>query len=135
MPEDGPMRDAASDELLPIRRMCEAFGVTARTLRFYEARGLIAPQRRGQTRLYTRRDRARLTLVLRGKRFGFSLDQLAQMLALYDPASDNRAQVQAILDAARARLADMHSQQAALHEAIAELETRIAEGEADLARR
>ena len=127
------MRDIAGEELRPIRTMCEEFGVTARTLRFYEARGLIAPQRRGQTRLYGRRDRARLMLILQGKRFGFSLDQLGELLALYDPASDNRAQVDATLSIARARLADMHSQQAALHDAIAELESRIAEGEADLA--
>lgn len=127
------MRDIPGEELLPIRTMCEEFGVTARTLRFYEARGLIAPQRRGQTRLYGRRDRARLTLILQGKRFGFSLDQLGELLALYEPASDNRAQVEATLPIARARLADMRSQQAALHDAIAELETRIAEGEADLA--
>ncbi len=84
------MRDIAGEELLPIRTMCEEFGVTARTLRFYEARGLIAPQRRGQTRIYGRRDRARLALILQGKRFGFSLDQLGELLALYDPASDNR---------------------------------------------
>ena len=127
------MRDIAGEELRPIRTMCEEFGVTARTLRFYEARGLIAPQRRGQTRLYGRRDRARMMLILQGKRFGFSLDQLGELLALYDPASDNRAQVEATLSIARARLADMRSQQAALHDAIAELESRIAEGEADLA--
>ena len=127
------MRDIAGEELRPIRTMCEEFGVTARTLRFYEARGLIAPQRRGQTRLYGRRDRARMMLILQGKRFGFSLDQLGELLALYDPASDNRAQVDATLSIARARLADMRSQQAALHDAIAELESRIAEGEADLA--
>jgi DNA-binding transcriptional MerR regulator len=129
------MADAASDALTTIRRMSDEFGVTARTLRFYESRGLLAPERRGQTRLYTRRDRARLKLILQGKRFGFSLEQLGELLALYDPASDNRAQTEAILAIARERLADMQSQQAALSEAIDELAIRIAEGEADLARR
>jgi len=129
------MAESASDELLSIRRMCDDFGVTPRTLRFYESRGLIAPQRRGQTRLYGRRDRARLTLILQGKRFGFSLDQIAELLALYDPATDNRAQTEAILAVARDRLADMQSQAAALREAIEELRIRIAEGEAALARR
>ena len=55
-----------SEKLMTIRQMCEAFGVTPRTLRFYEARELIFPERRGQHRLYDRRDRARLTLILRG---------------------------------------------------------------------
>ncbi|MDM7459435.1 MAG: MerR family transcriptional regulator, partial [Paracoccus sp. (in: a-proteobacteria)] len=74
-----------SDELMTIRQMCDAFDVTPRTLRFYESRELIFPQRRGQHRLYDRRDRARLTLILRGKRFGFSLEQIRQLLELYQP--------------------------------------------------
>lgn len=79
-----------SDTLMTIREMCDAFEVTPRTLRFYEARELIFPQRRGQHRLYDRRDRARLTLILRGKRFGFSLEQIRQLLELYEPGGVNR---------------------------------------------
>lgn len=123
------MRDDAGEELLNIRQMCDAFGVTPRTLRFYETRDLLSPRRVGQQRLYTRRDRARLTLVLRGKRFGFSLEQLGELLDLYDPAGDNRVQAAATLAAARERLADMRRQQAELREAIAELAHRIAEAE------
>lgn len=125
------MRDTKGEELLSIRQMCDAFGVTPRTLRFYESSGLLAPLRHGQTRLYTRRDRARLTLILRGKRFGFSLEQMRDLLDLYNPASGNRAQAAATLAVARERLADMRRQQAELRAAIAELSARIAEAEAD----
>lgn len=125
------MRDAPGEERLNIRQMCDAFGVTPRTLRFYESSGLLAPLRHGQVRLFTRRDRARLTLILRGKRFGFSLEQLRELLDLYDPAAGNRAQAEATLAVARERLADMRRQQAELRGAIAELSARIAEAEAE----
>ncbi|GEK68434.1 MULTISPECIES: MerR family transcriptional regulator [Paracoccus] len=121
-----------SDDLLTIRQMCDAFEVTPRTLRFYEARELLFPQRRGQHRLYGRSDRARLTLILRGKRFGFSLEQIRQLLELYDPAERNITQTEATLATARDRLADMERQHRELGEAIAELRQQIAEGEASL---
>ncbi|NCX83726.1 MAG: MerR family transcriptional regulator, partial [Rhodobacteraceae bacterium] len=66
-----------------IREMCDLFDVTPRTLRFYEAKELIAPIRDGQKRLYTKRDRARLKLILRGKKFGFSLEEIRQLLEMY----------------------------------------------------
>ena len=114
-----------AETLTGIGRMCDEFGVTARALRFYESRGLITPIRRGQSRLYTRRDRARLTLILRGKRFGFSLEQIGELLALYDPASGNRAQRAATLAAARERLADLRAQAAAIDAAITDLAAHI----------
>ena len=64
--------------------LAEEFGVTPRTIRFYESENLISPQRHGQTRVYTPRDRARLALILRGKRVGFSLTEIKEMLDLYD---------------------------------------------------
>ncbi|MDO5621083.1 MAG: MerR family DNA-binding transcriptional regulator [Paracoccus sp. (in: a-proteobacteria)] len=118
---------------LTIREMCALFDVTPRTLRFYEARALIFPERRGQHRLYDRRDRARLTLILRGKRFGFSLEDIRQLLELYDPTGSNRPQLEATLNASRARLADMEQQQTELATAIDELRQRIAQAEAALA--
>jgi len=118
-----------SDDLLTIRQMCDAFAVTPRTLRFYEARELIFPQRRGQHRLYDRRDRARLTLILRGKRFGFSLEQIRQLLQLYEPGTANRNQVAATIQIGHARLADMERQQAELTEAIADLRAQITDAE------
>ncbi|WP_411838735.1 MerR family transcriptional regulator [Paracoccus sp. ME4] len=114
-----------SDDLMTIRQMCDAFDVTPRTLRFYEARELIFPQRRGQHRLYDRRDRARLTLILRGKRFGFSLEQIRQLLELYEPGGGNRAQIAATIAVGHDRLADMERQYAELREAIADLRSQI----------
>ncbi|QBX35427.1 MerR family DNA-binding transcriptional regulator [Paracoccus liaowanqingii] len=121
-----------SDDLMSIRQMCDAFAVTPRTLRFYEARELIFPHRRGQHRLYDRRDRARLTLILRGKRFGFSLEQIRQLLELYEPGGTNRAQVAATIEIGRARLADMEQQYAELSEAIAELRVQITDAQGRL---
>ncbi|RMC34883.1 MerR family transcriptional regulator [Paracoccus alkanivorans] len=118
-----------SDELMTIRQMCDSFGVTPRTLRFYEARELIFPQRRGQHRLYDRRDRARLTLILRGKRFGFSLEQIRQLLELYEPGGRNETQIAATIQVARERLADMERQYSELREAIADLQSQIDDAE------
>ena len=67
-----------------IRQLTKEFGVTARTLRFYEDEGLIAPERRGQTRIYSARDRARIILILRGRRVGFALAEIREILDLYD---------------------------------------------------
>ena len=117
---------------LTFKEMCARFDVTPRTLRFYEAKELLTPIRLGTRRLFTRRDRARLVLILRGKRFGFSLDQLRELLDLYDPASGNRMQAAATLAIARERLADMRRQQAELHEAVGELASRIAEAESSI---
>ncbi|SEO13739.1 DNA-binding transcriptional regulator, MerR family [Paracoccus alcaliphilus] len=121
------------EDLMTIRQMCDTFDVTPRTLRFYEARELIFPERRGQHRLYDRRDRARLTLILRGKRFGFSLEQIRQLLELYEPGGANQTQIAAALDAARARLADMERQYHELEGAIDDLRGQIGDAEARLA--
>lgn len=122
-----------SEELMTIRNMCDAFGVTPRTLRFYEARELIFPERRGQHRLYDRKDRARLTLILRGKRFGFSLEELRQLLELYEPGGTNKAQIAATISVGRQRLDDMERQYAELSEAIVELKSQLSDAESRLA--
>lgn len=121
-----------SDGEMTIRQMCDQFDITPRTLRFYEARELIFPARRGQHRLYSRSDRARVTLILRGKRFGFSLEQIRQLLELYDPADRNRAQTEATLHTARERLSDMIRQRDELGTAIAELSQLIVDSETSL---
>lgn len=131
-PSETPM---TTDDLMTIRQMCDAFGVTARTLRFYEQKELIAPRRSGQVRHYTRRDRARLTLILRGKRFGFSLEDIRQLLDMYDRDGSQHAQLARTVEVARDRLAQMERQQAELAEAIAELRGELAWGEAMLAAR
>ena len=116
-----------SDDVLTIREMCDAFDVTPRALRFYEAKELLFPMRQGQKRLYSRRDRARLKLILRGKRFGFSLEDIRQLLDLYDVDDTHETQLAETLDAARKRLADMEQQRDELDQAIAELDEMIAQ--------
>ena len=114
---------------LTIREMCDAFGVTPRTLRFYEAKELLFPIRDGQRRLFTRRDRARLKLILRGKRFGFSLEEIRQLLDLYDEDDQQRTQIMRARELAQQRLAEMERQRAELDDAIKELREQIAWGE------
>lgn len=127
------MRDETSAQdiegRMTIRQMCDMFDVTPRTLRFYESRELISPERKGQHRLYDRRDRARLTLILRGKRFGFSLEEIRQLLDLYEPGRRNRAQIQATLSAGHERLAMMEAQHSELAEAITDLRHQLQEAE------
>jgi DNA-binding transcriptional MerR regulator len=123
-------RDDTADDTMTIGEMCAEFDVTPRTLRFYEAKELLNPIRDGQKRLFTSRDRARLKLILRGKRFGFSLSEIHKLLDLYNPADGQMRQLTATLDHASARLEAMRSQRAELDVAIADLESQI-----DLVRR
>jgi DNA-binding transcriptional MerR regulator len=117
-----------TDDLMTIRQMCDTFTVTPRTLRFYESKELLFPERRGTQRLFTRTDRARLTLILRGKRFGFSLEHIRQLLAMYDRRGTNLAQLEAAHDLAGQRLAQMEAQRVELDLAIAELKVEMAAG-------
>ena len=118
----------AQDALMTIREMCDAFDVTPRTLRFYESKELLCPLRQGARRLYSRADRARLKLILRGKRFGFSLEDIRQVLNLYNRADSNLVQMQRTYDLACDRLAAMESQRAELDLAIADLKTELEAG-------
>lgn len=120
------------EELLTIREMCDLFEVTPRTLRFYEAKELLFPIREGQKRLFTHRDRARLTLILRGKRFGFSLEQIRQLLNLYDAGDQGERQLREVYEAAKERLADMERQRDELNIGIEDLRARIEWGAAEL---
>lgn len=122
-----------TDRQMTIREMCEAFDVTPRTLRFYEAKELLFPIREGQKRLFTKRDRARLKLILRGKRFGFSLEEIRQLLELYDIGDQQQTQLARTYEVARERLADMVRQRDELNEAIDELAEQISWGEKMLA--
>ena len=123
-----------SDAILTISQMCQQFNVTPRALRFYEDKELLAPARNGTQRLYSARDRARLTLILRGKRFGFSLEDIRQLLAMYDHAGSNEAQLARTLDIARDRLVQMTAQRDELTVAIADLQIEIAQGDETLAK-
>jgi len=105
-----------------IGEMCDAFGVTARALRFYEDEELIAPERRGTTRLYTDRDRARLTWILRGKSVGFSLNDIRELLDLYEVGDAQHTQMLATRDRCRERVKALHRQKKDIDATIAELE-------------
>jgi len=117
-------------DLMTIREMCDAFDVTPRTLRFYEAKELIFPKREGTRRLFTRRDRARLKLILRGKRFGVSLENIRQLLDLYDREGSGRTQYLRSYRLGQERLAEMESQRAELDEAIRDLREELDRGAA-----
>ncbi len=118
-----------TDDLMSIRELCDAYDVTPRTLRFYEAKELLFPLRDGQKRLFTKRDRARLKLILRGKRFGFSLEEIRQLLDLYHIGDQQQTQLQRTYEIARERLRDMESQRDELTEAIEDLREQLRWGE------
>ena len=118
-----------NEKTMTIREMCDAYDVTPRTLRFYEAKELLFPIREGQKRLFTKRDRARLKLILRGKRFGFSLEEIRQLLDLYDMGDQQQTQLARTYEIARDRLADMESQRDELNEAIDDLKDQLKWGE------
>src|ERR1044072_7686684 len=105
-----------------IGEMCEAFGVTARALRFYEDEKLISPERRGTTRLYTDRDRARLTWILRGKRVGVSLSDIRELVDLYDIGDHQHTQMLATRGRCSERISALHRQKQDIDATIAELE-------------
>ena len=84
-----------------IRELAREFEITSRTLRFYEEKGLLQPRREGQNRIYSRADRTRLRLILRGKRLGLSLEESADLIGMYDPSSDNQQQLLAVIDKIR----------------------------------
>lgn len=116
-------------ETMTIREMCDAYDVTPRTLRFYESKELLYPIREGQRRLFTRRDRARLKLILRGKRFGFSLEEIRQLLDLYDMGDQQHTQIARTYEIAQGRLADLERERDELNAAIDDLKEQLAWGE------
>ena len=118
-----------SEDTKSIREMCDEFAVTPRTLRFYEAKELLFPIRDGQKRLFTKRDRARLKLILRGKRFGFSLEEIRQLLDLYHMGDQQLTQLSRTYEIAQDRLADMERQRDELTEAIDDLKDQLKWGE------
>ncbi|HEY4202449.1 MAG TPA: MerR family DNA-binding protein [Devosiaceae bacterium] len=108
-----------SRDLFAIADLAREFGISTRAIRFYEAKGLIAPERVGATRVFRRRDRARLILILRGKRLGFSLRDIADYLGLYD--ADRNQQVTLLGERVAQRLASLEQQLTDLKTTIAEL--------------
>jgi DNA-binding transcriptional MerR regulator len=113
------------DQTSRIGEMASEFGVTLRTLRFYEDKGLLNPQRIGVTRLYSRRDRARLKLILLGKRLGFSLEEVKKMIELYDPHGKNETQLRVALEKGEMQLERLSEQRREIDLAIGELERTL----------
>lgn len=105
-----------------ISELAREFEVTPRTIRFYEAEGLIAPLRDGQRRIYRPRDRVRLKLILRGKRLGFSLKEIAEIIDLYDAPPGEVGQLETLLARIAARRADLAQKRADIEAAIAHLD-------------
>jgi DNA-binding transcriptional MerR regulator len=113
----------ASEEgrLFTIGELASEFAVTTRAIRFYESKGLIAPARRGVARAYSRRDRARLKLILRGKNLGFSLEAIAEYLKLYDADPAHMAQTQMLLNGVEEAIQDLQTKRADLDRTLKEL--------------
>ena len=111
-----------SDRLYTITELASELGVTPRAIRFYESKGLLAPQRAGSNRVYTYRERARLLIILRGKRLGFSLRKIKEYLDLYDAEPGRKLeQLELLLRGARRRMADLERQRTDLDLTLAEL--------------
>ena len=107
-------------DLFAIADLAREFGISTRAIRFYESKGLLSPDRVGGTRVFRRRDRARLILILRGKRLGFSLRDISDYLSLYD-AHSQTAQVSLLIDMVDQRLGLLERQMSDLQTTVAEL--------------
>ena len=114
-----------TQEFWTIREMCDQFDVTPRTLRFYESKELPFPKRQGQKRLFTKKCRGRLKLILRGKRFGFSLEDIRQLLEMYDMGDQQQTQLLRTYELATDKLTDLKNQRDEIEETIKELQQQI----------
>ena len=131
----GEHPDREAPRTWSVRELADELGVTTRTLRFYEAEGLISPQRSGTSRIYDTRDRTRLKLILRGKRFGMTLAEIREIVDMYDgAASSERRQLETLLARLDEIAADLRARQADLRRTLAEVtdvatqcRTRLAE--------
>ncbi|NIA71752.1 MerR family DNA-binding transcriptional regulator [Pelagibius litoralis] len=111
----------AVNKLYSVTELAAELKVTPRALRFYEDKGLIVPQRAGKTRVYTHRDRGRIILILRGKRLGFSLREIAEWLDLYDQDPGQVEQMRLTLSKTRKRIKALEARQRDLEETLQEL--------------
>ena len=122
------------DDLWSISRVSEEYGVTLRTIRHYEDVGLLAPSRRGTQRLFDTRQRIRLQLVLRGKRLGFSLPEIATIVNMYDEQPGEAGQLRYLLDQIEVRRAELEQMRRDIDDTMVELDRVAARCHEDLAR-
>jgi len=114
-------RDRALNAEFSISELAQEFDVTPRAIRFYEDQGLLAPRREGQRRIYTARDRTRLKLTLRGKRLGLTLSEIRELIDMYEPGRDERAQLERFLSVLESHKASLLQQRADIEAQLAEL--------------
>ena len=114
-----------SEKTYTITDLAHEFKVTARAIRFYEDKGLLHPSRNGMMRVYAKRDRARLQLILRGKRLGFSLSEIREMIDLYDLGDNRIEQLTLTLKRSRERLSALELQRNDIEEAITQLKQDV----------
>ena len=127
--------DQVDDAIFTIGALAAEFDITTRAIRFYEARGLIRPLRRGTSRRYTRRDRARLKLILRGKNLGFTLEDIAEYLSLYDGDPTQVTQTRLLLDRVEAHITDLNLKRADLDRTLEDLKEIRAQCKRHLSKR
>lgn len=128
------MNASSRNDLYSVTELARDLGVTARTLRFYEDKGLVEPRRIGTTRVYSHRDRGRLILILRGKRLGFSLREIREWLDLYEVDAGQEAQMRILIDKAQERLAALKQQRRDIDATIDELTQIVAAAERHISR-
>lgn len=121
MPPRRSSAGALTDTFFTVTELARDLNITARTIRFYEDKDLITPRRAGNIRIYTKRDRARLQLILRGKRLGFTLREIREYLDLYDLDPSQSEQIRLLLNKVQSRIALLEEQRVALEESIGEL--------------
>ena len=128
-------QEELSNDFVGIGDVARQFDLTLRTLRFYEDKGLLSPRREGSARLYSRKDITRLRLILLGRKSGFSLREVKQIMDLYDPANGNVRQYRVLVEKSQRQLIKLEKQRAMVDEAIDELKGAMVQWRAALAER
>ena len=133
--KSAPPGAASLDKTFTISELSKEFGITTRTIRFYESRGLITPERIGTSRRYSKRDRARLILILRGRNLGFTVEDADDYLALYDSDPGQVAQTKLLLDKVSAAIANLKTKRDDIDKALADLDDILGKCETHLKKR
>ena len=121
-----------SDEKLTLKEMCEAYEVTPRTLRYYEYIELLIPEKVGKKRFYSNKEKALLRLIKRGRRFGFSLEEIRQWLAMYDRKNQNQTQIEAWIDMANKQTIELEDRKSEIQKAIEDMKNLRLDAEKEL---